>query len=223
MKLDGMKFALAAATAGLVGSSGVLAQAPAPAAASLQAPVVKLEVTTLSGRVTAIDAAKRLVSVKGSDGRMATLFMGPDVRNFENLKVGDEVTARYTEARSLAIAKGEKGNEAEIGELRVKIEAEAARQASQGGKPGMSVMERTTAVANVFQIDRQRGIVTLRGTSGVPVPVKVADTRLLDQIGLNDQIVIGYRHAAAISIEPGPARGSSAGTAGARSASAPTS
>ena len=82
---------------------------------------------------------------------------------------------RYTEATSLAIAKGGIGTESQIGEIRTKVEADAARQAEAGGKPGMSAMERSTLVANVFEIDRERGILTLRGTDGVPVdPLRLA-------------------------------------------------
>lgn len=43
--------------------------------------------------------------------------------------------------------------------------------------------------------------------TGVPVEIKVPDKQALDQIQLDDQVVIGYRQAAAVSIEPGAAGG----------------
>ena len=95
------------------------------------------------------------------------------------------------------------GTKSELGEVRTEVEADAARQAAPGGKPGMLAMEQTTTVANVFEIDRAREIVTLRGSDGVPVDIKVADENALDQIKLNDQIVIGCQQCAALSVEPG--------------------
>lgn len=213
MKLSSFKPTVTALAIGFGVSAGVLAQSPSagnptvatpgPVAAAVKGPVVVVESTSISGKVAAINPGIRHVVVTGDNGRMAAMFVGPNVRNFENLKLGDRVTVRYTEALALAISKGGPGTESQIGEIRTKVEADAARQAAPGGKPGMSAMEQTTMVANVFEIDRARGILTLRGTDGVPVDIKVADKNALDQIRLNDQIVIGYRQSAALSIEPG--------------------
>ena len=113
------------------------------------------------------------------------------------------MTVRCTEALALAISKGGPGTESQLCEIRTKVEADAARQAAPGGKPGMLAMEQTTMVANVFEIDRARSILTPPNTDSVPVDIKVADKNVLDQIKLNDQIVIGYQQSAALSIEPG--------------------
>lgn len=170
-------------------------------------PAVTVQVVSAAGTVTSIDRINRLVAMKGHDGRMVSLLVGPNIRNFENLKVGDEVTVRFTEAYALAIAKGEKDDESKIGELRTKVEAESAKQAAPGGKPGLATMEQTTMVANVFEIDRERGILTLRGTDGVPVDIKVPDRQALSQINPNDQVVIGYRRGSVVAIEPGGSSG----------------
>lgn len=205
----GIGVATAALAQGSTGTSPGPTSAPSPTSPSaatqapgaLKGPVVSVETVSIRGKVIAIDPAKRQVVVRGNQGHMATMYVGPNVRNFENLKLGDQVTMRYTEALALAIAKG--GTESQLGEIRTKVEADAARQAAPGGKPGVAAMERATLVANVFQIDRERGVVTLRGTDGVPVDIKVPDKSALDQLKLNDQVVIGYRQSAALSIEPG--------------------
>ncbi len=206
-------YTVAALTIGLGAPACALAQSPSPGnpapatpgpiAAAVKGPVVAVETRSINGKVAAINPGMRLVVVDGDNGRMTSMFVGPNVRNFNNLKLGDRVTMRYTEALALAIAKGGPGAESKLGEIRTKVEADAAGQAALGGKPGMSATERTTLVANVFEIDRARSILTLRGTDGVPVDIKVADKNALDQIKLNDQIVIGYRQSAVLSIEPG--------------------
>lgn len=53
--------------------------------------------------------------------------------------------------------------------------------------PAMMAMERTTVVANVFNVDRERGTLTLRGTDGVPVEIRVPDKQTLSQINKDDQ------------------------------------
>lgn len=214
--LAALTIALGASAAALAQSSMPPGQPPTPAsspttaapmpasdAETLKGPVIAVETVTMKGEVVAITAATRQLVVESEGGRLTTVFVGPNVRNFENLKLGDQVTVRFTEAFALAIAKGGIGTEAQMGEIRTKVEADAARQAQAGGKPGVSAMERVTLIANVFDIDRERGILTLRGTSGVPVDIKVSDRSVLDQFNLHDQVVIGYRQSAALSIEPG--------------------
>lgn len=195
---------------GLGAATGALAQTTAPGqpqgTSAVEGPTVAVSTASITGKVTAIDRSERTVAVRGDDGRAAKLTVGANVPNFHTIDIGDEVTMRYTEAVSLALAKGGLGTDAQLGEIRTKVEADAARRAKDG-MPGMAAMERTTLVANVFQIDRQRGVLTLRGTDGVPVEIKVPDKQALDQIALDDQVVIGYRQAAAVSIEPGDASG----------------
>ena len=43
--------------------------------------------------VKAIDKAKRLVTLKGPEGHTFVVQAGPEVKNFDQIKVGDEVVA----------------------------------------------------------------------------------------------------------------------------------
>lgn len=164
-------------------------------------PVANVDRAQMTGTVQQIDRERRLVTIRSDDGRSVVMAAGPDVRNFENLKKGDRVDATFSEATALAVAKGGTGRDFDLGEIRTRVEAQAASQAPAGGKPGMKAMERTTLVANVFQIDRDRGILTLRGTSGEPVDVR-ASKEALKGISKDDQVVISYVQAAAVTIEP---------------------
>src|ERR1044071_7349001 len=58
--------------------------------------------------VEAVDAAKRAVTLKGPDGKSIPLTVGPEVRNLEQVKVGDHVVVGYHEALSLKLMKGGK-------------------------------------------------------------------------------------------------------------------
>ncbi len=84
MKHTALNIALAALGLG-IGAPGVHAQTTAPSTPpppSVIGPVVAVETTTISGKVAAIDNAKRLVAIQGEKGRVVTMYVGPNVRNF---------------------------------------------------------------------------------------------------------------------------------------------
>jgi Cu/Ag efflux protein CusF len=165
--------------------------------AAVVGPVGAVDAATLNGKITAIDKSKRMATVQDDKGRTVTLYLGPNVANFDRLKVGDQVSARYTEAVVLAIAKNTGSD------IRTKVEADAARMAPAGEKPGVSAMERTTVVANVVSVDPQKGRVTLKGIGSTPVDFRVRDKQALSKIKPDDQVVITYEQAAALAIGPG--------------------
>ncbi|WP_119154658.1 hypothetical protein [Caldimonas tepidiphila] len=166
-------------------------------------PVVWVNTNVVSGTITEIHRGQRMFTARTDDGRMLTMAVGRDVNNFDTLKQGDQVSIRYTEAEAIALAKRTSERQ-QIGEIRSTVESFASAQAPAGSaRPGMSAAERTTMVANVFDIDRSNGILTLRGTSGEPVDIRV-DPKALQQISKNDQVVISYLQSTAVAIEPNP-------------------
>lgn len=179
-------------------------------AATAGAPVAIGTTRTASGTIESIDSAQRRVVIKGDDGGSATMFVGPQVKDFENLKTGDKVTLQFNEAIALAVAKSDKGD---LGEIRRRVESAAVSQAPAGGKPGIAAMERTTVAANVFEIDKDSGTLTLRGTEGKPMQMKVRDKQALKDIEKNDQVIVSYVEASVLSIKPGSSE-SSAGSSG---------
>ncbi len=177
-------------------------------------PSVVGETLVVRGTVDKIDPNRRLATLKGEDGRVVTMRIGPEIRNFENLKIGDTVTATFTEAVVLALAEG-----ADSSGIRTRVEAEAARQSAAGAKPGVRAVERTTIVANVTDVDRSTGKVTLRGPSGDTVTLKVQDKQALQALDKGDQVVASLVEAAAVSIEAGAPSGSKAATGSSATAS----
>ena len=60
---------------------------------------------TIAATVEAVDAAQRQITLKGPKGKVVPLTVGPDVRNLEQVKVGDRVSVRYLEALTLTLKK----------------------------------------------------------------------------------------------------------------------
>src|SRR5215475_13858955 len=64
------------------------------------------QLTEVTATITAIDPSTREVTLKGPQGNEVAVTAGPDVKNFDKMKVGDAVTVQYLSALSLELAKG---------------------------------------------------------------------------------------------------------------------
>ena len=81
------------------GATVVAASAPGKATVARTA--------TVRATVEAIDAANRQLTLKGPRGNVFAVAVDPQVRNLEQVKVGDSVVVRYFEALSLTLETGE--------------------------------------------------------------------------------------------------------------------
>ena len=153
---------------------------------------------TIVATVEAVDAAQRQVTLKGPKGKVVPLTVGPDVRNLEQVKVGDRVSVRYLEALTLTLKKDGKA-------LPSSTKASDAARAKAGERPGGAVAEQVTVTADVTAVDAKTGIVTLKGPKQV-VDLHVADPEQLKLIKVGDQIEAVYTQALALSVEPAAAK-----------------
>jgi hypothetical protein len=80
--------------------------------------------TKTTATVTAIDAARRQVTIQGERGPV-TVQVSPDVKNFQNLKVGDRVNVSYYQGTAAQLVKGGK-----------KVSDPAVSTFRQGNSPG---------------------------------------------------------------------------------------
>ena len=63
------------------------------------------ETVELTGNVESVDAKKRTIAVKGPAGNVRTLKVDKAVKNFSQIKKGDQVVLRFTEAVALSVVK----------------------------------------------------------------------------------------------------------------------
>ena len=152
----------------------------------------------MTGVVEAVNAENRIVTIR-SLGRDEVMVMevGDDVRNLDQVKVGDRVVTEFQEAIAVDLKKGG-GLEQGAG-----VEASASR-AEPGSKPSGSMSETTTLVATIVGIDPDEPSVTLQGPEGNVVEVLVQDPKKLKKVDLGDNVVITFKRALAISVQPSP-------------------
>lgn len=178
--------AAVAQTAG-AGGSRVVAEEPGQYAEAAAVEAV--------GIVEAIDKATREVAIRLPAGDLAVVVAGPEVRNFDNIGVGDRVIARYVAAIALQLEKNTGST------VRSRVERDAAARAKPGEKPGVAAGREVEVVANVVAVDRKQKTVTLRGVKRTVV-LSVRNPEQLKLIKVGDQVQATFLEAVALSVEP---------------------
>ena len=152
----------------------------------------------VTATITTIDRAKREVTVKGPQGREVVLFAGPEVKNFAQMKVGDQVTAEYVEALTLELKKGGGKTVGMTGK-------EGAKGAKAGERPAGAAGRQVTVIADVVGVDSATQTVTLRGPKRT-VDLKVRDPEQFKLMAKGDQVEATYTEAMALSVQPAKAK-----------------
>ena len=175
-----------APTAGAQTGSAMVGTAPGAAVAAQK---VKITAT-----ITAIDKSTRDVTLKGPEGNLVTVTAGPEVKNFDQLKVGDKVDLQYLEALTLELKKGG-------GMIVGRTEKAGAASAMPGEKPAAGAGRQVTIVADVVALDPTKQIVTLKGPQRT-VDLRIADPEQFKRIAKGDQVEAKYTQAVALTVEP---------------------
>jgi hypothetical protein len=164
-----------------------------PVVARAQKPVTQMESIELTTKIEAIDKTARLVTLKDKDGTMETIKCGPEVKRFDELKVGDTVTFRYYESIAYAIRKPGQpsGLPAETG---------PSVSRGQGPRPGGTISQQETATVTIQAIDLKVPSVTVRTEDGRTVSMKVEDKKNLEGVKVGDKVEVTYTEAVMISV-----------------------
>ena len=152
-----------------------------------------------SAMVVQIDKATRTITLKGQGGKAFDLVAGDEVRNFDQLAVGDEVVVEYIRALTLELKKG--------GGIREKTEKTDAVHAEPGQKPGGAVGRQITVMADVVDVNKKKKTISLKGPKGNVVVLDVQNQDHFKVVKKGDQVEDIYTEALAISVMPAPKKG----------------
>lgn len=173
-------------------------QAPAAAAVVASEPgkAVAAEKVQASVVVTAIDKATRKLTLKDASGKVFDLTAGDEVKNFAQIKVGDEVVVEFVRALSLELKKG--------GGIRERRDAAATAVAKPGEKPAAAAGRRVSGVADVIDVNEAAKTITLKGAKGNVVELNVKNPDQFKVVKKGDQVEFEYVEAVAVSVQPAP-------------------
>lgn len=150
--------------------------------------------------VLSVDPATRTVRLKRSDGETLEVQVGEEARNFDQIRIGDKVTATYQEALTLSLKKGG-GGAPSVEESPPTIE-----RAASGAKPGGAIGRQVKVLADVVAVNEKTKTVTLKVPKGDTVDLMVEDPAELANIKTGDQVEAVYTEALAISVQSAHAK-----------------
>jgi hypothetical protein len=143
--------------------------------------------------VTGIDTAQRRVTLVSPDGTKSTFKAGPEVINFDQIRVGDQV--KVTMMEELIVSLREEGMPRNDGQT-VEIAL-----APKGAKPGGFIANTVEVTARVKSIDLKRHRATLQFPDGKSKTVAVRPDVDLTKVKLGEEVVILTTEAMAIVVE----------------------
>ena len=152
----------------------------------------------VSAKVVGIDKATRTLTLKGPKGDAFDIVAGDDVKNFDQIKVGDAVVARYAEALTLELRK----TKTTAGGVTMTEDAAAAKP---GERPAVVGARQLTLMAEVVAVDPKASTISLKGPKGNVMALNVQNPDQFKVVKKGDHVEVTYTEALALSVEPAPA------------------
>jgi hypothetical protein len=144
--------------------------------------------------ITAIDHTNRVVTLKDDKGSVEEIVCGPEVKRFDELKVGDTVTFSYHAAVVYEIAKPGAGAAATPDSV------SAVR--GQGVKPSGAYTRQQKVTVTVEAVDPAVPSITVRAPNGNTLSAQVKDKKNIEGVKVGDKIDITYTQAMMVTVEP---------------------
>jgi len=189
-----LRGALGAVTAVLLATTGCSTNDGAETVTTLETPegAVIVDTFTRTATVTAVDHAKRKVTLVSPGGDKTTYHAGPEVVNFPQIQVGDQVKATVTEEVAVFIGSGAPPSA---------VAGAGVALAPVGAKPGGVVVSSVQVTAKVTAVDAKKRKVTFALPEGATKQVKVGKQVNLAAIKVGDNVTVQVSEGLAISVQ----------------------
>lgn len=152
-----------------------------------------VEKVSINATVKAVDKKKRILTLKFENGKTAKVETGPEVRNFNQIKVGDNVTVDLLESVELFV---EQSPESPTADKTIEV-----ARAPKGSKPGIAAIETIELKATVESIDYKTREVVLKGPEGKLQKVTVSpEATRFNEVKKGDTVVARLTKAASIIV-----------------------
>jgi len=152
-----------------------------------------VDTTTLTARVDAIDPATRKITLVEPDGKKTVIKAGPEVVNFDQIKVGDQLKATVESEVVVSVRPAGSPSSYE--------RSTSIAGAEKGERPGVAMTDSAEVTATITSIDQKKRRATVRFPDGRTVTVRVRPDVDLTKVSTGDQVVIRATDAVAIVVE----------------------
>ena len=162
--------------------------------AAAEGEVAMAEKVSLKGKVVSIDAATKTVVVEGERGQQIAIVAPKESPNFDQIKVGDPVTAVYVESIAVAIAP--------VADAKPGVsETVDVSTAPKGSTPSATITEQIELRAVVKAVDPETRQVTLDVPGGGERILKAGNDIDIAKVKVGEQVSVTLTRALAISID----------------------
>jgi hypothetical protein len=151
---------------------------------------------TETATVISVNQKTREVVIKTEDGQEHSFVAGDHVKNLKQVKAGDIITAKYTEAVAYQLKKH--------GEAAGVQSTQGIASAPPGSKPAGAIAQQTTVTVTITAIDPTIPTVTFKGPKGNTETIKVKDPQKLVGVKVGDMVDLTYTEALAITVDEAP-------------------
>jgi hypothetical protein len=150
-----------------------------------------VETYTTTAKVVGIDSAKRKLALAFPDGKKTTYKCGPDVANFAQIQVGDQVNATVSEEAAIFIGSGAPP---------IDTIGAGVALAPVGYKPGGELVDTEQVTAKVTGVDAKTHKVTLQYADGTSRTVKVGKKVNLAALPVGTDVTVQVSEGLAITV-----------------------
>lgn len=141
---------------------------------------IVVETFTSAATVSALNTRDRKVTLEFADGKKTTFKASPDMVNYNQLQVGDQVNAQVSEQAVIWVSKSAGPPSAAA--------AGGAILSPVGAKPGGVAVATMAITATVTGIDQAKGKITLQFDTGKPQTFKLGKGADLTGVSVGDQL-----------------------------------
>lgn len=181
-----LTLALPLAATAQVAAVGMSASAPG---ARLKAGEVMVR-----AKLVEVDQVNRTATLRGPKGEVQTISVPAEVKNFEQVRVGDELVVRYAAAVAAKLEKVDTTG------IRQRIESSSSAVSASGALPGMAAGRTVEVLAVLKALDKKNRVATLRGatrTFSLFVPEGID----ISKLKVGDEVHAAFTEAIAINVE----------------------
>jgi hypothetical protein len=192
--LGALLLAIAAAHGGAGNAAGPAAATPAEQPAMQREAVEEAHATVVS-----VDAATRVINLKGEDGRTGAYTAGPEVKNFAQIRAGDKVVVSYYRGIAAQVLPPGSAASKEVNQL------DLGATAAPGSKPGAGVGSAIRGTVVVEKVDTKASTLTVLKPDGASrtVPIESAEGKaFIKKLKKGDKVDVVYAEALAVEVRP---------------------
>jgi len=152
----------------------------------------------LKATVEEVNPADHSLVLKGESGEKMAVIAGPDVRNFEQIRAGDQVSLVYHVALAAELKPRSTPTSAPT-------ESTIEKRAPPGTKPSGTVGRTVATTVQIESVDTSFNTVTFKKADGISRTVAVEDPdarKFIRTLKPGDPVEIKYTEAVAVSVQP---------------------